>query len=141
MELITFTFHPEHAAIHLVETEATSPPDDAPASLLVQQDGTLEPEGDYEDEGRFDPIRDAGLTVRDLVPADDRARELWTATFGHPTVCPRCGATSDAEHDPRCHTADGVPLFPDWDREAWLSRVWDQCDWVQVVAANAKQRW
>src|SRR4051812_13495563 len=81
MEFMAFTFHPAHDEIHLVECERSYSPDDDPASLLVQPDGTFEPEGDFADFGRFDPLRAAGVTVRDLVPADDLVRELWTATF------------------------------------------------------------
>jgi hypothetical protein len=139
MLLMAYNLHPDHDEWQLIEVDGSSPADANPAHLLVRPDGTLEPEGDFDldDSGRFDAFLRQGVTVRDLVPADDRAHEIWTAQVGRPAVCPRCGASAGALHHPLCHTADGVPLFPMEGRDEWLTTCRDECvGWSEVMAVN-----
>ena len=96
------------------------------AWLCVQADGSFDRD-DTEVPEDTDPvvrISREDLSVRDLVPADDRARAVWEALFGRPAACPRCGATSGSNlHHPLCHTGDGVPLLPTFGPAEWRRHV------------------
>ncbi len=58
--------------------------------LEVLPDGTFEPASGEEplDSDPADGLLREGLTVENPVPVDDRARAVWAALFGNPTVCP-----------------------------------------------------
>jgi hypothetical protein len=142
-ELTAFNFHPDHREWQLIEGKRSCPADANPAHLLLQRDGTFEPDGDFgldDGSGRFDAFLEAGVTVRDLEPADDLARDLWAAQFGDPAACPRCDAQEATPHHPLCHGPDGVPLFPDFNREHWLGEVEGQCaHWEQEIGLDAER--
>jgi hypothetical protein len=137
--LMAWNLHPTHFGWTLIELDTTCPTDVHLVELSLNVDGTFEPGGDFDvdDTGRLRAFEEEGPTVRDLVPADGLAVALWVAQFGNPSICPRCDATADAPHHPLCHTAGGVPLFPDRSRDAWLGDVEDQCaDWTQEIGLN-----
>ena len=93
--------------------------------LLVQPDGTFEVEGGTEP-SRHDPdVRAvaAGLTVRDLRPANRLALALFRVVAGRPFPCSRCGAVVGARHHPACHLENLVPLFPMLDGTSWRVEV------------------
>jgi hypothetical protein len=135
--LTAYNFHPEHREWQFMENEDVAPGDEEPAHLIMQLDGALEPDiGLGRDEAeRIFWVAEEGRTVRDLVPADDLARELWATKFGNPTVCPRCDAPQGTPHHPLCFTDYGVPLSPYYDRNDWRSSIREQCaHWEQEIA-------
>ena len=93
--------------------------------LLLRGDGGLDHDGSMEpdDADPGDRVHAEGLTLDDLVPADDRARAAWRALHGDAAPCPRCGASRERPHHPLCHTADGVPLFPTFGAADWREHV------------------
>jgi hypothetical protein len=81
-------------------------------------------------------------TLADLVPADRDAYSSYTRMFGGYDVCPRCDAARLTSHHPKCHTADVVPLYPDFGVEVWRREVlqdpaaWDA--WEERVAITTE---
>ena len=91
--------------------------------------------GVQEDSDPGDRVYAEGLTLDDLVPADDRARAAWRALHGDASTCPRCGASGGRAHHPLCHTGDGVPLFPTFGAEEWRKHVASDLDEWEVDVA------
>ena len=86
----------------LVEDAETCPEGDVPGHLIVTSDGGFERDEAYEPRDTDRDVRAVaeGLTVSDLVPADDLARAMWAARTGRYASCPRCGGADEAFHHP-----------------------------------------
>ena len=134
--LQAMNYFPEWMRWQLVEGYETCPEGDPPAHLIVQPDGSLERDTDVDPSDTDRDVRAVaeGLTVFDLVPADDLARAAWASTAGHYTTCPRCSGSDRTFHHPMCQTAEGVPLFPSYSPEHWLREAdEDRSPWGEIA--------